>query len=317
MPTQADQHSPPLAGFFVKDEHMKRNIVFDAEAQTEVHATALENHPDFQVLRRLPSPGYANIWPEDQTAIRLAIVDTETTGLNAAKDVMIEIGATIVELNQDGLPAIIHPTKSWLNDPGFPLSSQIASLTGLTDQVLSGQSFDTDAINDTLHYADLIVAHNAAFDRNFMIRTFPLAAERQWACSCRDIGWRAEGYDGHALGHLLTQAGRFSDAHRAAADSWSLTWLLLQLASDGRTFAAHLVDDARKPLFRVYAAYAPFSIKDDLKAAGYRWDPGKHFWYRDRQALDVDLELEWLDALNPNIRPFSLQLDPLLRHAGM
>ncbi|MCW2411791.1 3'-5' exonuclease [Sphingobium sp. B8D3D] len=281
----------------------------------EARANALERHADYRVLRRVPDFGQVAYQPLEHPTVRIAVVDTETTGLNPATDAVIELGMTVVELCAEGAPVVIHAPESWTNDPGFPLPPQITDLTGLTDELLAGTAFDDGAINDTLRYVDLIVAHNAAFDRAFMTKAFPLTAERQWACSCRDIDWRAEGFDGHALGHLLTQAGRFNDVHRAGADSWSLTWLLLQDAKDGRTFASHLIEAANTPVHRVYAAHAPFNIKEKLKSAGYRWDPRKHFWYRDRSPAEFESELEWLADLNPNIRPFSQEVHPLDRHA--
>jgi DNA polymerase III subunit epsilon len=53
----------------------------------------------------------------------------------------------------------------WREDPGIPLDPKITKLTGLTSSDLAGQAIDEAAAVEILSSADIIVAHNAAFDR--------------------------------------------------------------------------------------------------------------------------------------------------------
>jgi DNA polymerase-3 subunit epsilon len=59
-------------------------------------ARELELHPDYKVLRRLqPRRSFAG-WDGEEDVLQVVVVDTETTGLNADKDEIIEIGLVVV-----------------------------------------------------------------------------------------------------------------------------------------------------------------------------------------------------------------------------
>jgi DNA polymerase III epsilon subunit-like protein len=118
-------------------------------------------------------------------------------------------------------------------------------VTGLTDADLQGQNFDADAIRATLWLCDILVPHDARFDRAFLARRFPDLVERPWGCTVNDMDWQAHGLGGRSLAHLLYEAGHFYDAHRAGPDCWALACLLASRAEDGRTCAAHLIDAVR------------------------------------------------------------------------
>jgi hypothetical protein len=98
-------------------------------------------------------------------------------------------------------------------------------------------------------------------------------------------------------------------AHRAAADAWATACLLMMPGCDGRPVAAHLVDRARKPTHRLFAENAPFSAKDALKAAGYRWHPDRRCWWAEGQPELMANEAAWLHSFNPAIKPVIERVD--------
>ena len=70
---------------------------------------------------------------------------------------------------------------SGFEDPGYPLSDEVREITGITDDMVAGQAFDDDQVNALAQQATLVIAHNAAFDRPFVEKRFPVFAELAWA----------------------------------------------------------------------------------------------------------------------------------------
>lgn len=260
---------------------------------------------DYRVLQRLPRIEEILCQPTHHEGLtRIAFVDCETTGLDTARDDLIELAIAAAIFNSSGELVRIYPCRSWVEQPSRPLEPKITQITGLTDSDLWGNRFDERVITRALNWADVIVSHNAAFDQAFLARRFPDAmAGRSWGCTANDVDWLALGFGGRSLFQLMTEAGYFYPAHRAAPDAWALMWLMTRPAGDGSTLAAHLLDAIARPSLRIFAEGAPISIKDQLKSRGYRWNPVERVWWIDI-ALDQEWsERMWLDEVCPLIRP--------------
>lgn len=257
-------------------------------------ARALAAHPDFRVLRRLvpmdrlhPGP------PVGKTRIGIAL-DVETTGLDRDNDKIIELAVQRFRFDELGQIVLIGTPRVWREDPQRPLDPRITKLTGLTDDDLAGRGIDESAAVEILGSADLIVAHNAAFDRPFVDRRLPAVASRPWACSMAELDWLELGFDGKALGYLVAQCGWFFEGHRAENDILALIYLLGHAAPDGETILAKLLACSERPSYRVNAVDAPFEGKDALKARGYRWDAAMRFWGKTIPEGEMESERTWL-----------------------
>lgn len=267
------------------------------ELSGEELALRLSSMPGYRVLRKID----ANIGVERLRATAVgeriaAVVDTETTGLDPTKDRIIEIAVQRMIFDA-GLHIVeVERVRSWLEDPQLPLNADISRLTGLVDSDLLGQQFDDEAILEMIGASDIVIAHNAAFDRPFFDRRFPSLSDFPWACSLSQLDWRDLGFDGRALGHLVLQSGRFFDGHRAGNDVSALVTLLGTMAPDGRTILAHLLDQCERDSYRIDAIGAPFEAKDALKARGYRWDTNRRYWWREVEASELSSELAWLES---------------------
>lgn len=91
-------------------------------------------------------------------------LDLETSGLNPPSDKIIEIGmAKIV----DG--EITEEYKTLVN-PGVHLNARITSLTGISDDMLKGQPYIEDLIEDILQFIGELplLGHNIIFDYSFL-----------------------------------------------------------------------------------------------------------------------------------------------------
>lgn len=134
-------------------------------------------------------------------------VDVETTGLDRESDKIIELAVQRFRFDELGRIIQIGTPRVWREDPGRALDPRFTRLTGLTDELLAGQIIDDVAAAEILTSGDIIVAHNAAFDRPFVDRRLPAVAGRPWACSMAEVDWLDLGFDGRALGYLVTQCG--------------------------------------------------------------------------------------------------------------
>lgn len=186
------------------------------------------------------------------------------------------------------------PGYTGFEDPGQLLSDEVIQITGISDDQLLGQRLDDDAVNALVEPACLVIAHNAAFDRCFLERRFPLFVDKPWACSFTQVPWAEEGLGSAKLDYLLGKLGFFFDDHRAMADCRAVLHLLsLSLPGSGRSILPLLLANARRSAFRIWAIEAPFDCKDLLKQRGYRWNGGDdgrpRAWFCD---LDEDLLAE-------------------------
>ena len=147
----------------------------------------------------------------------------------------------------------------------------------------------------------LVIAHNADFDRRFLEKRLPVFAAKHWACSRADIDWKAEGIRSSALEFVAYSLGFFHDGHRAASDCRATLHALAQpLPGTGRLALQALLEQARLPMWRLWARDAAIETKDVLKARGYTWSPGEFgrpkCWYRDVTDAKKTAEVSWLGA---------------------
>lgn len=222
------------------------------------------------------------------------VLDVETTGLDPMQDVIIELAMR--RFRYDGIGRILKIDTAWFwqEDPGRPLDPEVARITGLTDAGLEGQKIDDATAVRLLTSSHLVIAHNAAFDRKFVERRLPDAAGLPWACSMCEVDWEGAGFEGRALGFLAFQAGYFFDAHRATADVDAVIAMLCHVLPHGQTVLRELVQRSATPSMRIEAVGADFSVKDELRRRGYRWDADLKVWWREIPSPDLIEEEAWL-----------------------
>jgi len=261
----------------------------------EEMARRLEALPGYRVLRALDVKAGVDRLRPRAAGERIAVVaDCETTGLDVTVDRLVEIATQRFLFDESGRIIEIEHVSSWLEDPDRPMPERLTLLTGLSNSELAGKKFDEAAICKILGGADVVIAHNAAFDRPFLDRRFPILNQLAWACSLTQIDWLVHGFDGRSLGHLLSQAGYFFQGHRASNDVQALTTLLRVVDKEGCTILSHLLRSFEKDVIRINAIGAPFESKDQLKAAGYRWDVDRRFWWREVDEDALLSETAWL-----------------------
>ncbi len=274
----------------------------------------LEASDDYRVLKRLQVVDQYNA--EDGSDKRIGIyLDVETTGMNADDDVVIELAMVPFEFNKAGqIFRVLEPYNAF-QDPGCAIPAEITRITGITDEMVKGQSIDHEKISKMLSEAVIVIAHNAKFDRAFCENLDDAFKDISWACSISDINWNEEGMEGVKLEYLAYKYGFFYEGHRATIDCYAALEILSRpLPVSGELALKRLLDTARKATVRLWAVNAPFDKKDDLKARRYRWSDGSNgstkAWYIDVSEDDYDDELVYL---KDNIYPGNLPELPSLK----
>lgn len=249
----------------------------------------------YRILKRLEPRAIARVI-RPEFPLRGVIVDTETTGLDYRKDEIIEIGAIGFTFDAAGNIGDVIDLYGGLQQPSIPIPADITKLTGISDEMVAGQAIDLATLERLILPADLIIAHNAPFDRPFCEIFSRIFVDKAWACSNAEIEWKARGYEGTKLGYLIGQSGYFHDGHRAVDDCFALLEVLAREGESGASTAfAELYEASKRSRVRIFAEGSPFDMKDVLKARGYRWSDGsdgrpKSWWVElDEGALESEL----------------------------
>lgn len=212
-------------------------------------------------------PGFTKTAPPGAPPVleRLLVLDTETTALHPDDGECIEVGAVLFHV----------PTRSVLTQVSFLLPCRVngaEAINGIPAAVSRLEQPWRDALTCFLAMvgaADGILAHNAAFDRQWFGRGLLPALNKPWICSMEDIPWPPERRlrAGPSVRDLAIAYGvPVWAAHRALTDCTYLVQVLercedleglLRLASEPR---------------RLYRAQLSYGERHQAKEAGFRWN---------------------------------------------
>jgi len=252
-------------------------------------------------LKRITLKEYDPPAPEllitDQECISIAFLDTETTGVNKASDKIIELALKVVKFEKaSGKIVSIDKEYESFNDPGEEISQEITMLTGINDEMVEGQAIDWEKVDAILKDAEIVVAHNAGFDRAFVDRYSSVSPNKIWACSMQDIDWLGRGFTSSKQELLCYWHGFYFDAHRAMNDVDALIHLLTHPSYEADRPLLELIENSQKLTYVIFATnfnYDPVK-KDIVKANKYKWNAEDKVWYKTVSFDDLDKEKDWL-----------------------
>ena len=246
---------------------------------------------------------------------RLLILDTETTALSPADGHCIEVGAVLFHV----------PSRSVLCQISFllPAASNDAEAVNGIDAAVTRLSQPWQAslacFEAMVGSADALLAHNAAFDRQWFGQGPLPFLNKPWICSMDDIRWPAE--------RRLRATPSVTDlalaygvpvwaAHRALTDCTYLVQVL-ERCSDLEA----LLQAALEPK-RLYRACLSYAERHRAKEAGFRWNqPVSNAWSRrlsEREAEALPFRVQPVEPDDRNAadsRRQEGQLAPLPRTA--
>jgi len=232
--------------------------------------------------------------------IRIAFLDVESTGFDIENDEIIEIALKVIEINKiDGTDLqAVYKYESY-NDPGFDIPDDIIALTGITNDIVKSKSINWDDVKTTLSACQLIVAHNAKFDRKFIEKY--IETENVWACSQNDINWKNRGFFKKSLELLCIWHGFYYGAHRAMNDVNATIHLTLHPYYTNNKPLVELIENAKKPLYRIINKF-PYN-EDHIKLIKsrtindkkYNWNASNKSWdIFINNELETNTEMQWL-----------------------
>ncbi len=263
--------------------------------QTEIDAN------DWKLLRRLQLPERFND-PRGGLIKRAVVVDVEATGLSVENDDVIQLAILPFDYEpESGRILTIHKALAFegLREPAVPISEDASLITGITNEMVAGKTIDESAVSALIANADLVIAHNAYFDRPMVERHWACFIDKPWACTLNAVDWLREGFSAGKLDYLGIQFGWFYESHHALADCEACLALLAQmLPQSGRRVMSVVREAALLDDYLIRAIHAHFDLRDKLKQRGYHWRPadlpdGKVWW---TITTEPENEIAWLHA---------------------
>ena len=272
---EVEPQQAPLAALPDPAEPSAAEPVDDPEPQPVAAADlALERTP-VAVTPPLPGPSAE---PERSTPAGcpryLLILDTETTGLDPEQHQCIEVGAVLFDV----------PQRAVLSQISFllPCQSNPAQAINGIDPAVSRQPQPwrqaLQCFEAMLEAADVVLAHNAAFDRQWFGRGELPAIHKPWLCSMEDLRWPPE-RQLRATPSVRDLALAYGvpvwAAHRALTDCIYLVQVFERCPELEELLTAGL-----EPR-RLYRARLSYEERHKAREAGFRWnEPISGAWSR-------------------------------------
>lgn len=267
----------------------------------------------YRVIHQYQQPkGYNTSNPTDKKLIGV-FLDIEATGLSYATDKLIELGMVKFEYTEDGRIFNLLEEFNSYQDPKIPIPKHITKLTGITDDMVKDHSIENSKVAEYLEDVDIIIAHNAQFDRAFFETTFPNTPPKAWACSMSDIHWKDEDISSFKLEYIAYRYNFFYEGHRAITDCLAGIHILSQTLHVSKELVLKsLLDNSLQLRFLLWAVNAPYDCKELLKERGYRWmhraDSNIKAWCIELPESEVSAEIKYLHS-DIYRKPFDIPIE--------
>lgn len=238
--------------------------------------------PQRTSVQPAPEPAEQQPWAEQQpqrTAApgapgTLLILDTETTGLDPDQDQCVEVGVILFDVAARAVLAqqsFLLPVQVNAAEPINRIPAAVSQRSQPWRQALVW--FET-----LVAAADVVVAHNAAFDRQWFGHGQLPAIHCPWLCSMEDLRWPADR-------QLRARPSVRDLALAYGVPVWSAHRALTDCIYLAEVFAR--CEDLEQMLLlgmeprRLMRARVSFDDRHLAREAGFRWnDPVKGAWTR-------------------------------------
>jgi DNA polymerase III subunit epsilon len=170
-------------------------------------------------------------------------IDVETTGLSGRDEIIEFAGVLFAYDANTGTRLDIVDGYTGRREPSVPISPGAWRVHRISLADLTGCRLDERRIRELLQKSDIVVAHNAGFDRRFVVALIPEASQKPWLCTMNGIAWRSKGVASRRLDDVLgTYHLSRSQPHCATSDAMAVAELLALIdPGTGRPFLAELL----------------------------------------------------------------------------
>ena len=224
----------------------------------------------------------------------LLILDTETTALSPSEGSCIEVGAILFAVPQRAVLTQVSLLLPCDRNPAEAINGIAAAVTRLEQPWQAAMA----CFKAMLQHCDAVLAHNAAFDRQWFDGSGHLPTiTRPWICSMEDMRWPPERQlraNPSVRDLALAYGVPVWAAHRALTDCIYLAQVMERCQD-----LEALLEAALQPrqLFRARLSYSERHL---AKQAGFRWnDPIQGAWTRrlsNREAEALPFPVQPCDA---------------------
>ncbi|NDF62581.1 MAG: 3'-5' exonuclease, partial [Synechococcaceae bacterium WBB_3_034] len=213
---------------------------------------------------------------------RLLILDTETTGLDPAHHHCIEVGAVLFDLPHRAVLSQVSFLLPCARNDAEAINGIAADVSRLPQPWSAGLA----CFEALLESADVVVAHNAAFDRQWFGHGPLPPVDKPWLCSMEDLRWPADRQlrpNPSVRDLALAYGVPVWAAHRALTDCIYLAQVFERCAE-----LEQLVAEGLEPR-RLYRARVSYEERHRAREAGFRWnDPVSGAWTRRLSQREVE-----------------------------
>ena len=221
---------------------------------------------------------------------RACLLDTETTGTDPAQGAKtIEIAVMLYDVEHaspiSSFASLIHIDGN--DEWGMP-ANPAEHINGIKPVMLKDARPADEvwrAVKWMIASSDVIVAHRAEFDRQFVPDL-----GKPWCCSKTDIKWPNRMRGDHLVQLALGLGLGVASAHRAMADVDTLARIFTRCAEIFDKTGMHSLEamllHAMRPKVK-YISLAPFEEREVVKSHGFLWNPQAKEWYRFMPPEDI------------------------------
>jgi len=249
----------------------------------KIKETLMENQKDKELKSSLKNKSERdNTFINKYSPKNILILDTETTGLDNEIDDCIEVGSILFNVETRSVLAqqsFLLPVKK---NNAEKINNIPAEITRLPQPIREAIHY----FESLVQVSDLIVAHNAEFDKKwFGINKLP-QIEKQWICSMDDISWPTDRQlkSRPSVRDLALAYGvPVWNAHRALTDCIYLAEVFKRCSELEQLLIGALEP---KVLFRAEISYEDRHL---AKNAGFMWnDQVKGAWSKKLSRGDLE-----------------------------
>jgi DNA polymerase-3 subunit epsilon len=233
--------------------------------------------------------------------MNVAVIAMESKGKNPRHAKIVELAAVLCEVERDtGKLVKIVDSQQWFQDPEEedPFTEAFTNKTGITAEMVAGQSIDGRLFEDLIESAEVVVAYNAGFIRPILQEQFPSIEESIFACARNQIDWTGKGHESRSFFHLTRDHLWYTDQKRTLEQCGALIKLLTtetSMSGEPAEYFNELLNRAVEPLITIEAR-VDHHQKFLMKKERFHWNSRERTFIRVMGTSTLDRVRRSLDA---------------------